>query len=198
MATYTKETALYDTGAIAAGISGAQSTADSASSQAAENREAIRVQGLSLEAFREEIRLAVASLASNAQIFKGEALEDYQTEEIPTLLNYPTFTDFFIWDVCRTDLYCSDSLTCGTNNYAAHEDEIALCTTYNDFYQFRNDSGEYSWVQMTAAEVEALSNKYSYVSVDEDGVYIKSSRNNQTTELTISYDGITPSRIFCC
>ena len=176
----------------------AKSTADSASSQAAANSEAIRVSGLSLEAFREEIRLAVASLANGTQIFKGDPLEDYQTEEIPTLLNYPTFTEFFIWDKCSTELICSDDLICGTNNYAAHKNEIALCTTYNDFYQFRQASEGYSWEQMTAAEIEELSNRYSFVSVDEDGVTIKSSKNNQTGELKVTSDGVIPSRIFCC
>lgn len=198
---YNKSVAAEDTAKEASNTAdSAQQTADSASSQASQNSEAIRVQGLSLEAFRDEIKLAVASLANSSQIFKGDPLEDYQSEEIPTLLNYPTFTDFFIWDVCRIDLYCSNYLLCGTNNYAAHEDEIVLHTTYNDFYQFRYDSTEqtYSWVQMTAAEVEQLSNKYSYISVDEDGVYIRSSKNNQSSELTISSDGITPSRIFCC
>ena len=181
-------------------ISSAANKAETAIALAEENRDAIRVSGLSLEAFREEIRLAVAYLSNNTKIFKGEALEDYQSEEVPTLTGYPTVPEFYVYPICSTTLYCSDQLICGTNHFADHINEICLNTTYNDFYQFRYDSTEqiYNWERMTAAEVETLSNKYAYISVDEDGIYIKASRNNQSSELTISSGGITPSRIFCC
>lgn len=175
-------------------------TAQEASEQSHQNAVDISEQRSRFDNLYQEIRLAVLELANSNTIFTGDALEDYTSDEVPTFDNYPTFTDFFIWDKCSTSLYCADNLICGTNNYANHVNEIVLNTVYNNYYQFRYDSTEqeYSWDQMTAAEVEALSNKYSYISVENELITLKSSKNNQSSQLLIAPSGITPSLIYCC
>lgn len=195
---YTKETVLYDTGAIRSDIQNAEQTANTAITELSNSVGLIRVLELDLDAFREEIRLAVMAIANESQIFKGEQFEDYISDDIPTFLNYPTFTDFFIWDNCSSDIYCSEFLICGVNDYFSHINEVVLCTTYNRYFQFRENDGVYSWVEMTMSEIDMLSNRYAYISVKENGVLIKASRLNQASELNVSYDGITASRIFCC
>lgn len=162
------------------------------------NSDSLKKIQANFDAFKDEITLSVSSLANNTQIFKGEAIEDYQSDEIPTLLNYPTFTDFFIWDNCANNIYCADNFICGTNNYIAHINEIVLNTVYNDYYQFREYAGVYSWIQLTTTEIEALANNFSYVRVDENGVMIKSYKNNQFGQLQVTPDGVIPSIIYCC
>lgn len=175
----------------------AQENANAAQETATAAHNEIMITNAVIERLREEIRLEVSKLANNNNYYAASEIEDWTTTEIPTLQNYPAFTDFFIWDKCASDIYCSNALICGTNNYAAHAGEICLNSRYKTYYQWRNNNG-YSWEQMTAAEIEALSQKMASISVDEDQVYIKVGRNHQIGTLKVTATGVESSTLYCC
>lgn len=147
----------------------------------------------------ENIDLEVSQLSSQNGFSVGNVLQNYEGYDIPTLYNYPTFTDFFIWDVCSDTMYCQDDLICGTNDYASHAYDVYKSTKYNRYYAFKQDeNGEYYWVQLTAAEYEILSSQYSSVKVDSDGIRLYSAQNENSAYLDIKPDGIRASKIYCC
>ena len=147
----------------------------------------------------ENIDLEVSQLSSQNGFSVGNVLQNYEGYDIPTLHNYPTFTDFFIWDVCSDTMYCQDDLICGTNDYASHAYDVYKSTKYNRYYAFKQDeNGVYYWVQLTAAEYEILSSQYSSVKVDSDGIWLYSAQNENSAYLDIKPDGVRASKIYCC
>lgn len=154
-----------------------------------------------IERTLDAITLRVATIANNKAFRAGEDISSYVTETAPTLMNYPTFTDFFIWKACATNIYCSDALICGTNNYAAHENAVAHCTADDTYYIFEKDNaGEYGWRAMTHDEYMEKSNKYSLINIEDDQIIISSALNNALTNLLINSTGVsvTAGKLFCC
>lgn len=154
-----------------------------------------------IERTLDAITLRVATIANSKAFRAGADVSSYVTEAVPTLMNYPTFTDFFIWKACATNIYCSDALICGTNNYAAHENAVAHCTADDTYYIFEKDNaGEYGWRAMTHDEYMEKSNKYSLINIEDDQIIISSALNNALTNLLINSTGVsvTAGKLFCC
>jgi hypothetical protein len=155
-----------------------------------------------IQARLDEIKLQVSSTAKNRNFVASSGLNNgYTTEEPPTLLNYPTYTDFFDWPICNTNIYCSNTAICGTNRYSSHENNLAHCTSNDSYYIFKKDAaGEYYWDELTLEEFQANSEKYSAINITEDQISIISALNSDITELLISYEGVktTPGKLYCC
>lgn len=146
----------------------------------------------------ENIDLEVSQLSSQNGFAVGNVLQNYEGYDVPTLHNYPTFTDFFIWDVCSDELFCSNNLICGTNDYESHKYDVYKSTKYNRYYAFKENNGVYSWVQLTDAEYEILSSQYSSIKVNNDGIKLYSAQNEDSAYLEVKPDGVKASKIFCC
>lgn len=145
-----------------------------------------------------EILLSVTSALNKTEISIGSTIEEYTSEEVPRLSNYPTFTDFFIWKACSDILYCADNLICGTNDYDSHLNEVLKNTKNNKYYIFELKNGVYYWREMTSAEIEILSEKHSSVRVYSDEVVISSSKNENIGQLRITPDGVKATALYCC
>lgn len=147
-----------------------------------------------------DIQLIVSDINNEKAFTTGSDISVWKSEEVPTLMNYPTFTDFFIWDICSDDLYCSEELICGTNDYANHLHEIC-CTSTKEYYIFELDSSNlYYWRKLSDSEYKELSNKFSSVIVREDYVRLISTLNDMSTFFEVRHDGIrcTNGMLRCC
>lgn len=145
-----------------------------------------------------KISLEVSRALNSDGITKNSAIEYYYTETVPTLNNYPTTSEFFIWDKCSDTLYCSDDFICGTNDYQSHIGEVAKNGITNLYYIFEYVDGEYKWRQLTVEEVEKISDRNSSVKVTEYGVVISSKVNEETAQLEVTSKGVKATVLFCC
>lgn len=149
----------------------------------------------------DQIQLWVSQVSTRYSILNGQDISAYEVSEVPTLDNYPAADEFWIWPICNTNLYCSDTLICGTNDYATHKWEIAHCTKDGAYYIFDIDSTQhYYWRQMTDAEYKANSSFYSAVNIKTDEVELISAQNQLETVLSVTKDGVTVTdgKLFCC
>lgn len=149
----------------------------------------------------DQIQLWVSQASTRYSILNGQDISAYEVYEVPTLNNYPAAEDFWIWPICADDIYCSDNLICGTNDYASHKWEIAHCTSDGAYYIFDIDSTQhYYWRQMTEAEYIANSSFYSAVNIRVDEVELVSAQNQLETVMSVTKDGVTvtPGKLFCC
>lgn len=144
------------------------------------------------------IALEVSRALNSDGISKSSAVEYYETEEPPVLNNYPTVSEFFIWDKCSDILYCSDELICGKNDYKSHVGEIAKNRVSNLYYIFEFADGEYAWRQLTEVEVEKISERNASVKVTEYGITISAKANEETTQLVVTSKGVNATVLFCC
>lgn len=145
-----------------------------------------------------KIALEVSRALNNDGISKNSAVEFYETEEIPTLSNYPVVDEFYLFDKCSDALLCSETLLCGTNDYASHLGEVVKDGSSNLYYIFENEDGEYAWRQLTEAEVEKMSERSSSVKVTEYGVTISSKYNEESAQLVVTSKGVNATVLYCC
>ncbi|WP_407453574.1 hypothetical protein [Methanobrevibacter sp.] len=156
-----------------------------------------KISALQLEL--EQIKLEVTSINNKTEFTKGEDIQEWESNEVPTLMNYPTFTDFFIWDYCSDELYCSDDLISGINDYQAHENEVLLNETNLKYYMFLKGEDElYYWKELTDEEYKEVSNYYSTVMVLKEKVRIENFFNENVGYAEISHEGLRASQIYCC
>ena len=149
----------------------------------------------------DQIQLWVSSIANKRAWTEGQDISAYETDETPTLDNYPAADEFWIWPICANNRYCADTLICGTNNYSAHKYDIVNCTNERAYYIFDQDStGAYYWREMTEAEYRAKSNQYSAINIEAGGIDLKSVLNVAETLVSITADGVTvtPGKLLCC
>ena len=149
----------------------------------------------------DQIQLWVSQISTRYSILNGQDISAYEVYDVPTLDNYPAADEFWIWPICNTNIYCSDTLICGTNDYATHKWEIAHCTKDGAYYIFDIDSTQhYYWRQMTDAEYKANSSFYSAVNINIDRVEVVSTQNQEETILSVTKDGVTVTdgKLFCC
>lgn len=181
-----------------------QETADAAIETGAYNANNINrlaEQASHIQQLIDQIQLWVSSIANKNAWMNGQDIGAYEAVAPPTLDNYPAAVEFWIWPICNTNIYCSDDLICGTNNYAAHKHDIARCKSDNTYYIFDQDSTQaYYWRELSENEYRALSNMYSAINIEADGVVLRSVMNNIETLLSITADGVTvtPGKLFCC
>lgn len=153
----------------------------------------------SIEKTIDGLSLDVSSLSTKKSISNNSEIQTYNVMEVPTLNNYPTTTDFFIWDVCSDTLYCSGDLICGTNDYDNHLGEISYNETNGSYYVFEtNTDGVYGWRQMTDEEVAALADKYASISVAGGEVDIVAGYEDEKCEVKITSDGMRATIFYCC
>lgn len=156
-------------------------------------------QNTSIEKRVDGLLIDVSSLSTKKDISDNSSIQTYDVNAVPTLNNYPTITDFFIWDLCSNTLYCSDTLICGTNDYDSHLGEIAHFVSRDTYYVFeKNTSGNYGWRQLSQVEVDALADKSASVSVKEGSVVISAKYEDEQCDMTISSDGVRATVIYCC
>ena len=148
-----------------------------------------RIAGLTVELG--SILAEVKELNFKTTIAKGEDINTYEVDDVPTLSNYPVITDFYIWSKCSNNLYCSDTLICGVNDFKSHIGEVALNTKDNTYYIFDNDNG-YHWTRLSDEEYAKLSNFYSSLKVEKDMITMECTRNNKTGRFILTENG------FCC
>lgn len=175
----------------------AQSTGESNSLQIGKLAE----QNAQIQRLIDQIQLWVSSIANKRAWTEGRDISAYETDETPTLDNYPAADEFWIWPICANNLKCSDTLICGTNNYPAHKYDIVNCTNERAFYIFDQDStGAYYWREMTEAEYRAKSNQYSAINIEADGIDLRSVLNVAETLVSITSAGVTvtPDKLLCC
>lgn len=149
----------------------------------------------------DQIQLWVSSIANKRAWTEGQDISAYETDVPPTLDNYPAAEEFWIWPICNTNIYCSDTLICGTNNYAAHLHDIAACRNENKYYIFDQDTTQaYYWRELTESEYRSLSNMYSAINIEAEGIEIRSVLNTVETLLSLTPDGVvvTPGKLLCC
>ena len=149
----------------------------------------------------DQIQLWVSQISTRYSILNGQDISAYEVSDVPTLDNYPAADEFWIWPICNTNIYCSDTLICGTNDYATHKWKIAHCTKDGAYYIFDIDSTQhYYWRQMTDAEYKANSSFYSAVNINIDRVEVVSTQNQEETILSVTKDGVTVTdgKLFCC
>ena len=146
----------------------------------------------------ERIKFEVNSINSKTEFTKGEEIETWIVEEAPTLMNYPTFTDFFLWKYCSDTLYCSNTLICGTNDYESHVNEVARDKTNEKYYAFLKDGTNYYWKELTDEEYKEMSNFYSSVTVLKDKVRLENVFNENVGYAELSHEGLRASQIYCC
>lgn len=145
-----------------------------------------------------EIALATEYIAKKG-ISESNPIQNYIVNTAPTLSNYPTSTEFFIYDKCSDSLYCSDELICGTNDYYKHLGEVALIKNVGFYYIFeRNTDNVYGWRRLSDEEVEALADKYASISVGEGTVNIVAEREQERCEVNITGDGMRTTTFYCC
>ena len=145
------------------------------------------------------LSLDVSSLSTRKDLSNNSSIQTYDVSEVPTLDNYPTITDFFIWDVCSDTLYCSDTLICGTNDYETHLGQIAYNEGNGTYYVFeKNTEGIYGWRQMSSAEVSVLADKYASVSVQQAEVSIVAGYESEKCEVRVTSDGMRATVMYCC
>ena len=182
----------------------AQETADSAVETGninAGNISRLAEQAAQIQQLIDQIQLWVSSIANKRAWTEGQDISAYETDETPTLDNYPAADEFWIWPICANNRYCSDTLICGTNNYSAHKYDIVNCTNERAYYIFDQDStGAYYWREMTEAEYRAKSNQYSAINIEADGIDLRSVLNVAETLVSITAAGVTvtPGKLFCC
>ena len=141
----------------------------------------------------------VSSLSNKKEISDNSSIQTYDVVEVPTLNNYPTITDFFILDVCSDNLYCSEELICGTNNYDAHLGEIAFNQLNGNYYVFeKNTDGLYGWRQMSQAEVALLADKYASVNVSEGSITMTAGYEDEQCDVKITHEGLRATVLYCC
>ena len=148
-----------------------------------------RIAGLTVDLG--SILAEVKELNFKTTIAKGEDINTYEVDDVPTLSNYPVITDFYIWSKCSNNLYCSDTLICGVNDFKSHVGEVALNTKDNTYYIFDNDNG-YHWSKLSDEEYAKLSNFYSSLKVEKDMITMECTRNNKTGQFILTENG------FCC
>lgn len=153
----------------------------------------------SLQKTLDGLSLEVKSVANKKNISNNSEIQDYDVQEIPTLDNYPTITDFFIFDVCSEELICSEDLICGTNDYDAHLSNIAKNEANGKYYVFeKNTEGVYGWREMSEQEINALSDTYAAVNVNKGEVDIVARKESNECEVKISSDGMRATAFYCC
>lgn len=152
-----------------------------------------------LQRILDSINLTVSNLSKEKSIINTNTeIEDWEVTEPPTMTNYPTVTDFYIWQVCASDTYCSDDLICGTADFANHKNSVAKDIITAQYYIFEETNGVYGWRALTAAEIESISQSYGSVIVDDGAVKIGASKNGNTGTLSVAPDGVRGSVIYCC
>lgn len=182
----------------------AQTTADNAEETGSQNTEQLRrlaEQNSQIQQLIDQIQLWVSSIANKSAWTNGQDISAYETDVPPTLDNYPAAEEFWIWPICNTNIYCSDTLICGTNNYAAHLHDIAACRNENKYYIFDQDTTQtYYWRELTESEYRSLSNMYSAINIEAEGIEIRSVLNTVETLLSLTPDGVvvTPGKLLCC
>ena len=158
-------------------------------------------QAAQIQQMFDQIQLWVSSIANKTAWTNGQDISAYETDVPPTLDNYPAAEEFWIWPICNTNIYCSDTLICGTNNYAAHLHDIAACRNENKYYIFDQDTTQaYYWRELTESEYRSLSNMYSAINIEAEGIELKSVLNTVETLLSLTPDGVvvTPGKLLCC
>ena len=143
------------------------------------------------------ISMVVENLAKKTNISAYGNTITWEVDEPPTLTNYPTDPEFYIWYECSNTIACSDTLTCGINDFVNHLGEIAKYAAENSYYAFENNSG-YQWRQLTEQEVEALTESFGSVNVEDDEVIISAYRDPDLGTLIITPDGVRASALYCC
>ena len=150
----------------------------------------------SIQSDIDKIDMIVSQLSKQTGFALGNALQDYEGYDIPTLYNYPTFTDFFIWDVCSETLKCADDLICGINDYDSHEYNVYKSTKYNEYYAFKKTDGVYSWMPLTAAEYEILSSQYASIKIEDGKVKMYAAENEESSYMELTPSGVKTNKIF--
>lgn len=141
----------------------------------------------------------VSSLSNKKDLSDNSSVQNYDSTEVPTLNNYPTITEFFIWDKCSNNLYCSEKLICGTNDYESHISEITYNQTNDGYYVFeRNTEGFYAWRKMSSAEVSLLADRYASVSVSEGLISMAAGYENERCDVSITHEGLRATVLYCC
>lgn len=147
----------------------------------------------------EQIKLQVTSINNKTEFTKGEDIQTWESNEIPTLMNYPTFTDFFIWNYCSDTLYCDDNLICGINDYQTHENEVLFNEKNQKYYMFlKDEQGLYYWKELTDEEYKEVSNYYSSVIIEKEKIRLENVFNENVGFAELSHEGFRASQIYCC
>ena len=146
-----------------------------------------KIAGLTVEVG--SILAEVKELNFKTTIAKGEDINTYEVDGVPTLSNYPVITDFYIWSNCSNTLYCSDTFICGINDFKSHAGEVALNIKDNTYYIFDIDKG---WLKLSDEEYAKLSNFYSSLKVEKDSITMECTKNNKTGRFILTENG------FCC
>lgn len=147
----------------------------------------------------DSISAVVGELSSRTQMSTNTRIQDWDVPEVPTLLNYPTFTDFFIWDTCSDNLYVDDELIIGRNNYDVHLNEVAKLNGFRRYFVFKHDEENgYWWRELTEVEILALSDKYASMNIYNDEIKLTVFFEDNISEMSLKEDGLRATTLYCC